>query len=57
MLHGEQHLLFIVCVIDLLRLDDLFLLKDLDGIEPEVVFAPNCQVVSVRVRGSRGRHT
>jgi len=41
MLYSEQHLLFIVRVIDLLRLDDLFLLKDFDGIKPEVMFAPD----------------
>jgi hypothetical protein len=43
MLYSEQHLLFIVRVIDLLRLDDLFLLKDFDGIKPEVMFAPDCE--------------
>jgi hypothetical protein len=42
MLHSEEHLLFIVCMVDLLRLDDLFLLQDLDGIEAEVMFASDC---------------
>jgi len=41
MLYGEEHLLFVVRVIDLLRLDDLFLMKNFDGIKPEVMFAPN----------------
>lgn len=42
MLHSEQHLLLVVCVVDLLGLDDLFLLKHFDGIEPEIMFAPDC---------------
>ena len=41
MLYGEQHLLLIVCVVNLLGLDDLFLLKHFDGIKPEIVFAPD----------------
>jgi hypothetical protein len=53
MLHSKQHLLLIIRVIDLLRLDDLFLVKDLDGVKPEVVFASDCQTVSVRIRVKR----
>ena len=41
MLYSEQHLLFVVCVINLLGLDDLFLLEHFDGIKPEIVFAPD----------------
>ena len=54
MLHREQHLLFIVCVIDLLRLDDLFLVEDFDGVKPEVVFAPDCQMSDGK-RESKGQ--
>ena len=43
MLYSEQHLLLIVCVVNLLGLDDLFLLEHFDGIKPEIVFAPDCQ--------------
>jgi hypothetical protein len=41
MLYSKQHLLFVICVINLLGLDDLFLLKHFDGIEAEIVFAPD----------------
>ena len=47
-------MLFIVCVIDLLRLDDLFFVKDFDGVKPEVVFAPDCQM-SDGERESKGK--
>jgi hypothetical protein len=40
-LHSKQHLLFIVGVIDLFRLDDLLLLQDFDGVKPEIMFTPN----------------
>jgi len=53
MLYGEEHLLFVVRVIDLLRLDDLFLMKHFDGVKPEVMFAPNCH----GERGSDGEET
>jgi hypothetical protein len=43
MLYSEQHLLLVVCVVDLLRLDDFFLLEYFDGIKPEIMFAPDCQ--------------
>jgi hypothetical protein len=44
MLYSKEHVLFVVGVIDLLGLDDLFLLKHFDGIKPEIVFAPDCQL-------------
>ena len=42
MLHGEQHLLFVVGVVDLLVRDDLFLVENFDGVEAMVVYAPDC---------------
>jgi hypothetical protein len=40
-LHSKEHLLFVVRVIDLLRLDNLFLMQDFDGVKPEIMFTPN----------------
>jgi hypothetical protein len=44
-------------MVDLLRLDDLFLLQDFDGIEAEVVFAPDCEDSEFDEWGWGSRHT
>ena len=42
MLHGGEHALLVVGVLDLLRLYDALLVEDLDRVEPEVVSTADC---------------
>lgn len=44
MLNGFQDCLFIVCVLDLLCLDNLFFAQDFDGVKAKVVLAAYCGV-------------
>jgi hypothetical protein len=43
MLDGLEQTLLVISVLDLLGLVYFGLVQDLDGVEPEVVFAPYCK--------------